>query len=88
MKKYFGLFAINCILSLGKDTIGIGTTMVSYFFCKSKQFRNVEMHFNVMRLFEDSTMNYGILKRTSGIVRYDHWITSSSTMKPTQNMQS
>lgn len=80
---------LNCILSLGKDTIGIGTNNgIILFFAKSKQFRNVEMHFNVMRLFEDSHNELWLFsKEQRGIVRYDPLTNEQQHYEtPTQNM--
>ena len=80
---------LNCILSLGKDTIGIGTNNgIILFFAKSKQFRNVEMHFNVMRLFEDSHNELWLFsKEQRGIVRYDPLANEQQHYEtPTQNM--
>lgn len=80
---------LNCMLSLGKDTIGIGTNNgIILFFAKSKQFRNVEMHFNVMRLFEDSHNELWLFsKEQRGIVRYDPLANEQQHYEtPTQNM--
>lgn len=80
---------LNCILSFGKDTIGIGTNNgIILFFAKSKQFRNVEMHFNVMRLFEDSHNELWLFsKEQRGIVRYDPLTNEQQHYEtPTQNM--
>lgn len=80
---------LNCMLSLGKDTIGIGTNNgIILFFAKSKQFRNVEMHFNVMRLFEDSHNELWLFsKEQRGIVRYDPLTNEQQHYEtPTQNM--
>lgn len=80
---------LNCMLSLGKDTIGIGTNNgIILFFAKSKQFRNVEMHFNVMRLFEDSHNELWLFsKEQRGIVRYDPLANAQQHYEtPTQNM--
>ena len=77
------------MLSLGKDTIGIGTNNgIILFFAKSKQFRNVEMHFNVMRLFEDSHNELWLFsKEQRGIVRYDPLANEQQHYEtPTQNM--
>lgn len=80
---------LNCMLSLGKDTIGIGTNNgIILFFAKSKQFRNVEMHFNVTRLFEDSHNELWLFsKEQRGIVRYDPLANEQQHYEtPTQNM--
>ena len=80
---------LNCMLSLGKDTIGIGTNNgIILFFAKSKQFRNVEMHFNVMRLFEDSHNELWLFsKEQRGIVRYDPLANEQQHYEtPTQNI--
>lgn len=80
---------LNCMLSLGKDTIGIGTNNgIILFFAKSKQFRNVEMHFNVMRLFKDSHNELWLFsKEQRGIVRYDPLANEQQHYEtPTQNM--
>lgn len=80
---------LNCMLSLGKDTIGIGTNNgIILFFAKSKQFRNVEMHFNVMRLFEDSHNELWLFsKEQRGVVRYDPLANEQQHYEtPTQNM--
>lgn len=80
---------LNCMLSLGKDTIGIGTNNgIILFFAKSKQFRNVEMYFNVMRLFEDSHNELWLFsKEQRGIVRYDPLANEQQHYEtPTQNM--
>ena len=80
---------LNCILSLGKDTIGIGTNNgIMLFFAKNKQFRNVEMHFNVMRIFEDSHNELWIFsKEQRGIVRYNPLTNEQQHYEtPTQNM--
>lgn len=80
---------LNCMLSLGKDTIGIGTNNgIILFFAKSKQFRNVEIHFNVMRLFEDSHNELWLFsKEQRGIVRYDPLANEQQHYEtPTQNM--
>ena len=74
---------------MGKDTIGIGTNNgIILFFAKSKQFRNVEMHFNVMRLFEDSHNELWLFsKEQRGIVRYDPLTNEQQHYEtPTQNM--
>lgn len=64
---------LNCILSLGKDTIGIGTNNgIILFFAQSKQFRNVEIHSNIIRIFQDSHNELWLFsKEQHGIVRYD-----------------
>ncbi len=80
---------LNCILSLGKDTIGIGTSNgIILFFAQNNQFRNVEMHFNAMRIFEDSHNELWLFsKEQRGIVRYDPLTNEQQHYEtPTQNM--
>lgn len=69
----FNYSRLNCILSLGKDTIGIGTSNgIILFFAQSKQFRNVEIHSNIIRIFQDSHNELWLFsKEQHGIVRYD-----------------
>ena len=85
----FNYSRLNCILSLGKDTIGIGTSNgIILFFAQNNQFRNVEMHFNVMRIFEDSHNELWLFsKEQRGIVRYDPLTNEQQHYEtPTQNM--
>ena len=67
---------LNCIQSLGKDTIGVGTDNgIMLFFAQTKQFKFIDTltktPSNTVRIFKDSYNELWIFNRERGVTRYN-----------------
>lgn len=67
---------LNCIQSLGKDTIGIGTNKgIIFYFPVTKQFKFVDdltqSPSNTVRMFKDSNNELWVFNQERGVMRYN-----------------